>query len=344
MHEDRSEPDAAPTITTVARLANVSVASASRVLNGIRTNPETLARVREAAAAIGYAPNAAARSLRSRRTGQIAFAMPDVANPVYTTMVSSIQEVAREAGCRLMLHSTGADAEDELEMLRDLKQRFVDGLILCSLHLTEAHAAELVSAAAPVVVIGRPPAGTPVDTVQANSRKGAAEAVRHLHEAGRRRIGFVNGPEGTTPGSSRRRGYLDGLRSCGLGRDEALCEVAADFMVEAGRYAATRLLARTKPDALFCANDLLAAGALAALREAGRRRPARRRGGRDGQHRPRGADLAFADDHRPRLGRARARRGGTARQEDRRPRPAALHRQGRAAPRRPRLVGHGEAQ
>src|SRR5206468_3525279 len=78
--------ESAPTITTVARLANVSVASASRVLNGIRTTPDVLERVLKAAEQVGYVPNAAARSLRSRRTGQIAFAMPDVANPVYTTM------------------------------------------------------------------------------------------------------------------------------------------------------------------------------------------------------------------------------------------------------------------
>ena len=93
--------DGVPTIATVARLANVSVASASRVLNGIRTTPDTYARVTEAAEVVGYAPNAAARSLRSRRTGQIAFAMPDVGNPVYTTMVGSIQDITRRAaaGC-----------------------------------------------------------------------------------------------------------------------------------------------------------------------------------------------------------------------------------------------------
>src|SRR5947208_7459425 len=89
--------DETPTIATVARLANVSVASASRVLNGIRTRPDVLARVTDAAEKVGYVPNAAARSLRSRRTGQIAFAMPDVANPVYTTMVAAIQEVVRNA-------------------------------------------------------------------------------------------------------------------------------------------------------------------------------------------------------------------------------------------------------
>jgi LacI family transcriptional regulator, galactose operon repressor len=257
--------DEVPTITTVARLANVSVASASRVLNGIRTNPDTFARVTSAAEAVGYVPNAAARSLRSRRTGQIAFAMPDVGNPVYTAMVGSIQEVARAQGCRLMLHSTGADADDELAMVRDLKHRFVDGLILASIHLTETHAEELARSAVPVVVIGRPTKGTLVDTVRAFSRRGAADAVRHLHDGGRRSIAFVNGPEHTAPGSSRRLGYLDGLRSCGLARDDASMAVADDFMTEPGRVATERVLERTQPDAILCANDLLAAGALAAL-------------------------------------------------------------------------------
>ena len=261
--------EGAPTISTVARLANVSVASASRALNGIRTSPDTLARVIEAAEAVGYVPNAAARTLRSRRTGQIAFAMPDVGNPVYTAMVSSIQEVARARGWRLMLHSTGADTDDELAMVRDLKHRFVDGLILASLHMTEAHAEELRRAAAPVVVIGRPTAGTSVDTVRAQSRKGARQAVRHLHATGRRLIGFVNGPQHTAPGSSRRLGYLDGLRSCSLPRDDTLIEVADDFMIEPGRRATERLLERSKPDAVLCANDLVAIGALAALRDAG---------------------------------------------------------------------------
>jgi LacI family transcriptional regulator len=254
---------------TVARLANVSVASASRVMNGIRTSAATQERVTEAAEAIGYVPNAAARTLRSRRTGQIAFAMPDVGNPVYTTMIGSIQEVARARGRRLMLHSTGADMEDELAMVRDLKHRFVDGLILASLHLTDVHAEELRRAAAPVILIGRPTTGTTVDTVRAYSRKGASEAVRHLYAGSRRRIGFLNGPQHTAPGSSRRLGYLDGLRSCSLTRDDALIEVAADFMIEPGRRATERLLARARPDAILCANDLLAIGALAALRDAG---------------------------------------------------------------------------
>jgi LacI family transcriptional regulator len=261
--------DLTPTLETVAKLANVSVASASRVLNGIKTNPETMRAVTDAAERVGYVPHAAARSLRSRRTGQIAFAMPDIANPVYTQMVASIQAVAREHGSRLLLHSTGADLQEELEIVRDLKRRFVDGLILVSLRLGEEHGPELAAAAAPVVVLGRPAKEPLVDTVRANSRRGAAEAMRHLAGAGRKRIAFVNGPQDTAPGSSRRLGYFDGLRAAALPREDALVEVADDFTIDAGRSATARLLARTTPDALFCATDLIAVGALAALRQAG---------------------------------------------------------------------------
>jgi LacI family transcriptional regulator len=266
LQKPESDP---PTLTTVARLANVSIASASRVINGIKTNPETLARVSAAAEAVGYVPNAAARSLRSRRTGQIAFAMPDVSNPVYTAMVGSIQQVARANGSRLILHSTDGHVGDELGFLADLKQRYVDGLILCSLEFTDAHAQAVADATVPVAVIGNTTKGAKVDTVRANSRGGAAEAVRHLHGNGRRRIAFVNGPEQTAPGTARRLGYFDALRACGLTRDDQLIEVADDFMIEPGREAVERLLARTTPDAIFCANDLLALGALSALRAAG---------------------------------------------------------------------------
>jgi LacI family transcriptional regulator len=261
--------DATPTLATVARLAEVSVASASRVLNGIRTNPDTSRRVQEAAAAVGYVPNAAARTLRSRRTGQIAFAMPELANPVYTSMVGSIAQVARANGSRLILHSTDADPDDELSFIEDLKQRYVDGLILVTLDFTSAHVAAIAGAAVPIAVLGNPPEGTKVDTVRANSSQGATEAVKHLYECGRRRIAFLNGPEHTAPASARRRGYLQGLRACRLGRDDALIEVGAGFTIDAGRDAAERLLARARPDAIFCANDPIAIGALTALRAEG---------------------------------------------------------------------------
>ena len=267
------EESTAPTLAEVAKLANVSVASASRVLNGIGTRPETLTQVLAAAERVGYVPNASARSLRSKRTGQIAFALPDVANPVYASMAGAIQDVAQAHGWRLVLHSTGADAQAELGILRDLRRQFVDGLILIPLNVTEEHLLEFERAAAPLVVIGSIPDDIAVDAVVADSRRGAALAVKHLHANGRRRIGLVNGPLNTTPGHARRLGYYDALRAAKLQRDDRLVEAAEDFSVDAGRSATLRLLKRAKLDALFCANDLLAAGALDALRHAGRSVP-----------------------------------------------------------------------
>ena len=93
--------------------------------------------------------------------------------------------------------------------------------------------------------------------------------MRHLYSAGRRRIAFVNGPSETLPGKMRLDGYADGLRACKAAFDERLVEIAEGFTVEPGRAATVRLLERERPDAIFCANDLIATGALTALHDAG---------------------------------------------------------------------------
>ncbi|WCB93413.1 Ribose operon repressor [Baekduia alba] len=272
MTPKRPTSSAAPTVDTVARAAGVSIASVSRVLNGLPASDEVADRVHAAVAEVGYQPNAAARSLKSRRTHQIAFAMENIANPVYVAMVHAIQEVAKERGYQLLLHSTDADADDELALLNGLGRRYVDGLIISPIRMSPAHVEALRTAAAPVVVIGATPDDLAVDTVRVDSRAGAARAVEHLVDTGRRRIAFVNGPVDTTPGSIRRAGYEDGLAARGIALDEELLETA-DFRLAGGAEAARRILERTRPDAIFCANDLMALGVLNVLREAGLRVP-----------------------------------------------------------------------
>ena len=222
--------DKRPTITTVAKLANVSVASASRALNGIRTTPEVYERVVEVAERLGYVPNAAASSLRSRRTGQIAFAMPDVANPVYTAMVASIQEVVRVGGRRLVLHSTGGDVTEELTIVRDLQRQFADGLILVSLRMTEMLAAEVNRAPVPVVVIGRALAGgarrhRPDGLARSERPRRCATCTARAGAGSRSSTARAR----RFPAKMRRDGYVDGLRACGLELDERLVEIAEDF-------------------------------------------------------------------------------------------------------------------
>ncbi|GAA4497310.1 LacI family DNA-binding transcriptional regulator [Actinoallomurus oryzae] len=261
-----------PTITTIAERAGVSIASVSRVLNGLPTSEATVRAVRVAAEELGYVPNSVARSLKSSRTNQVAFAMADIGNPTYVAMVRAMQPVLKDAGLRLILHSTDADIDDELDVLRRLGERYADGLIISPIRVTERHLEAFAEARAPVVVIGSVPAGTPVDNVRADSRTGIRLALDHLYALGRRRIGFVNGPLDTVPGAARARAYADALTELGLPHDPALIEIG-DFYREDGAAATRRLLARTRPDALMCANDLIALGALDVLRAEGVRVP-----------------------------------------------------------------------
>lgn len=261
-----------PTIHEVARAAGVSISSVSRALNGNTSNPEMVERVKAAVRQVGYVPSAVAQSLKTRQTGQIAFAMEDIGNAAYMAMVRAIQPVLRDVGYRLLLHVTGAEVDDEIEVLESLAQNYVDGLVLCPIRVTDRHIAALRETAVPVVVIGLLPDDVGVDNVRTDSRLGARLAVEHLYAAGARRIAFVNGPADTVPGHARFAGYRAGLEACGLPYDETLMEFA-DFQVTAGHDAAAAIVGRTDVDALFGANDLIAIGAMHALREAGRRVP-----------------------------------------------------------------------
>ncbi|MEV4755420.1 LacI family DNA-binding transcriptional regulator [Micromonospora sp. NPDC049559] len=274
MGRKRLQPpvDGRPTVHTVAARAGVSIASASRVLNGRGGSAETVRKVREAAAEVGYVPNAIARSLQSQRTGLVALAVADIGNPVYVAMMRAIEAVVASSGRQLLVHATGGQVANETDLLRRLAHRYVDGMILSPIRITDAHLGALVDSPVPVVVVGQLPEEAPVDNVRTDSAAGVALAVDHLVAAGRRRIGFVNGPLDTVPGAVRDAGFRAALARHGVALDERLVEVG-DFQYAAGRDAAARLIARADPDALLCANDLIAVGALHALLSAGRRVP-----------------------------------------------------------------------
>lgn len=259
-----------PTVRTVAQLAGVSIASASRVLNGIGGSAELAARVRAAAEHVGYVPNAIARSLQSQRTGLIGLAVVDISNPVYVLMTRAIEAEIADSGRQLLIHATGARPASETELLRGLARRYVDGLIMSLLEVTDSHLHELSRTAVPVVVVGQMPGDLPVDNVRADSLAGMALGVSHLIERGRTRIALINGPASTVPSADRAEGFHTTLAAHGL---RALDVERGGFTFEGGREATRRLLGRTRPDAILAANDLAAAGALHAVLSAGLRVP-----------------------------------------------------------------------
>ncbi|HEV8656356.1 MAG TPA: LacI family DNA-binding transcriptional regulator [Candidatus Limnocylindria bacterium] len=254
-----------PTVVTVAKRAGVSIASVSRVLNGLPASTQMERRVRAASAALDYVPDARGRSLKAGRTLQLAFAVADIANPVYVEMMRAIDERTKAAGFRLVLHSTGSDPDNEIDLIEGLGRRYVDGLILSPLRITPEHLRALRAAVVPTVIIGSLPDDEGVDSVRADSRRGVGLAIAHLVAAGRRSIGFVNGDPSTVPGTARREGYRSALAVADLPYDEGLEVVGGEFTYAAGHAAARQLFSRARPDALFCADDLIAVGAMRAL-------------------------------------------------------------------------------
>lgn len=250
------------TLVLVAERAGVSIASVSRVLNGLPASAQVTDRVQRAADELGYVADATARSLKVGRTEQIALAVADVGNPVYVDMMHEVSRVVAEAGFRLVVSSTGSDPADQIALLTSLNRGFADGLILSPIRVTAELIAQLRASRLPIVVIGSVPDDVELDSVRADSAAGMRLAIKHLAKQGRHRIALINGPIDTVPGVARLRGYETAMTKRGMTMHPELRVDAEDFTFAAGLVAAETLLDRSTPDAIVCANDLLAVAAL----------------------------------------------------------------------------------
>ena len=262
------------TLTQVAQRAGVSIASASRAINGLVASPETVRAVQQAAKDLGYVPDANARALKMGATFQLLFAVADIGNPVYVEMMRAVEQATRPLGYRLLVSSTGLEPAGILDVIRSMDRGFADGLVISPIQVNDDVLAALRTSRYPIAVVGSIPQDLPIDSVRANSADGVAMAVDHLRSTGRRRIGFINGPRETTPGTARHAAYMAAMEGHGVAEAERLLVDADDFTVEAARGALGRMLqgvaAGSQPfDALIAANDLLAIGATHALLDAG---------------------------------------------------------------------------
>jgi LacI family transcriptional regulator len=268
-----------PTQADVARRANVSQAVVSYVLNGhaAAVSAETRDRVLEAMAALGYVPNAPARNLRTRRTMTVAGIIPDITNPFYPAFHRGMQEVAEANGYDLVTYNTDGLRERELKSLESVRRGRVDGVVITPFHVGVPELLPLVELATPVVVLGKMADAAepvPLDRLYVDNHDAARAAVDYLIEGGHTRIGMVAGEVGTPPRELRVAGYRTALRDHHLPLDEVL--IRAGGFTEDGGYQGMRELLKLRPlpTAVFAANDLMAMGALLAMREAGLRVPA----------------------------------------------------------------------
>jgi LacI family transcriptional regulator len=254
------------TIRDVARRAQVSVASVSRVLNGFeRVSEGTRTRVAEAVTALSYVPHAAARSLSMSRTHAIGVVLPDLHGEFFSEIVRGMDRVAGERGYLLLLSSLHASSKLAASALRAMRGR-VDGALVMAPHLSEEELASTLPPGVRVLLLNTRSSAGGHSGITLDNAAGAAAIAEHLIAAGRKRIVHIAGPAGNADAEERAAAF-EAIVSRHPG--VMLETVQGDFSEESGEAAAAALLAAGRSfDAIFAANDNMAIGALVALRRA----------------------------------------------------------------------------
>lgn len=250
-----------PTVFDVARLAGVSIATVSRVLNGSTVvDPALVERVRTAARELGYRPNMLARDFRHGATRTIGVVVPDLANPFFPDLVKGLAQEVTAGDHRLLVADSGEDPDEELRLIGELSGR-CDGIVLCSPRMSADNLRVVAGWGIPLVCTNREVKGLPLSTLGVDSKIGMVEAVEHLASLGHRRVGYLAGPPNSWS-DSRRRAGLSAAGELGV-----KISIAVAGSTSASGYDALPNLLGCKVTAVLAFNDLVALGALARLRE-----------------------------------------------------------------------------
>lgn len=256
------------TIKDVARQANVSVATVSRVLNGhTNVTAETRELVLGVAAQLRFIPSGAARSLITRRTHTVGALLPDLHGDYFSELIRGIDLAARARGLHLLVSSSHGDAAEAAAALRAMNGR-VDGLLVMSPHANADFLWGNVADDLPAVLMNTQHTSDKHSSFAVDNYGGAYAMVQHLVELGHQRIAFIAGPESNFEAQERLRGYRSALAALVPNSIEDVLQ--GDFMQESGWRAGNQIVALTeRPTAVFAANDMMAIGCMSALSDAG---------------------------------------------------------------------------
>jgi LacI family transcriptional regulator len=257
------------TIKDIATRARVTPSTVSEVLNGKgRVSAPTRARVLAVAQAMGYRPNELARALRVRQTRTIGLVIPSVTNPFYPALARGAEDAAFAAGHDLLLCNSDRDPDKEQAYIASLLDKWVDAIIFAAPIVGPDDLLKARSRRAAVVVMNASVPDPEVDEIWVDYRDAARSAVEFLVDLGHERIGFIGGPTAIRRFADRLEGYRDVLAARGLFRDRLVRIGGYDH--DTG-YVLGRALCELnpRPTALFCANDVIALGALAAAIDLG---------------------------------------------------------------------------
>lgn len=263
------------TILQVAKRAGVSPTTVSHVINKTRfVSEEVTGRVEAAMQALGYQPNALARSLRRGETHTLGLILPDSANPFFAEIGRAVEKEAFKAGYSVILCNTEDEARKELLYTDVLSKKQVDGMIFVSTGEQSDSVQNLLRQSLPLVLVDRQLPGIEADAVLTDNRLGGALAAQYLISLGHRKLACITGPSHLSPSADRVTGFLETLEAAGIGRASVPLE-RGDFHPESGYRAGLRLLCEyeERPTAIFCSNDMMAIGLYRAISEQGLRIP-----------------------------------------------------------------------
>jgi LacI family transcriptional regulator len=263
------------TIHDVAKRAGVAPITVSRVVNNSGYfSQETRRRVESAIAELEYVPNRLARSLRSKRTNTLALVLTDITNPFFTTLARGVEDAASDAGFTVIFCNTDESETEERKYLQVLLQQQVDGILLVPARSSAEPVKLIQKQNTPVVVLDRRvPPEAQVDMVHCDNENGAYQLVKTLIDLGHRQIAILGGPRSVSTADDRLAGYQRALCEVGVTNNDHL--IYAGTFTQASGYELVQqvLKAEPRPTALFAANNLIAIGALRALRDSGLRVP-----------------------------------------------------------------------
>ncbi len=250
-------------IQEVARRANVSTATISRVLNGSsKVKPETFERVKKLIEELHYVPNTSARSLRVGKTQLLGLIVSDINNPFFPELIDYFESLAREQEIDVIFTHTNYQPDRLEHCLHRLIERNVDGIAICTSETNPEAYAYAARHKRPFVLMSQAGTRTPYNNIYVDHAHGMMEAITHLHELGHRRIGFIAGPSNFTSVVNRRKVFYKAMEACGMKVHEQWI-FQGDLHVEGGEAAMSTLLRMSaQPTALMCTNDLMAIGAL----------------------------------------------------------------------------------
>lgn len=263
------------TIYDVAREANVSMATVSRVVNGNpNVKPATRKKVLEVISRLGYRPNAVARGLASKKTTTVGVIIPDISSTVFADLARGIEDIATMYKYNIILSNSDQNKEKEFRLLNTMLGKQVDGIVFMGGNISEEHVEEFEKSPVPIVLAGSIEQTGKVPSVNIDYEQAVFDAVTSFIEKGHKEIGFVVGPlHEPINEENKMNGYRRALQEAGLDYREELV-VEGDYTYDSGIEAFEKFLELDqKPTAIFVASDEMALGVIHGAEDKGYKVP-----------------------------------------------------------------------